>query len=108
VSSNDTTPARRAGKLTRRLAAILIGLTLLIGAIAAAPRAWAALVVAVPAAWSWYLRQNITPGHGTIIGGFFVVTAAAIAYIGTHLTRTSNERNADRSHNQADLQELRR
>ena len=72
-----------------------------------------------PSAWDWYLRQDITPGHGTIIGGFFVVTAAAIAYTGTHLTRTSTERiaiakndldttNAERAHNLADIQELRR
>ena len=92
----------------RRPTAVLVGLLLLIGVIAAAPKAWSELVVAVPAAWSWFLRQNITPGHGTVIGGFFVVAAAVIAYTGTHLTRTSNERNADRSHNRADLQELRR
>lgn len=72
-----------------------------------------------PSAWDWYLRQDITPGHGTIIGGFFVVTAAAIAYTGTHLTRTSTERiaiaknnldktNAENAHNLADIQELRR
>ncbi|WP_426374408.1 pentapeptide repeat-containing protein [Rhodococcoides fascians] len=72
-----------------------------------------------PTAWDWYLRQDITPGHGTIIGGFFVVTAAAIAYTGTHLTRTSTERIADqkntldtlhaaRTHDLADIQELRR
>ncbi|WP_407727657.1 pentapeptide repeat-containing protein (plasmid) [Rhodococcoides fascians] len=72
-----------------------------------------------PSAWDWYLRQDITPGHGTIIGGFFVVTAAAIAYTGTHLTRTSTERiaiakndldktNAENAHNLTDIQELRR
>ena len=69
--------------------------------------------------WDWYLRQDITPGHGTIIGGLFVVIAAAIAYTGTHLTRTSTERiaiakndldktNAEKAHNLADIQELRR
>lgn len=72
-----------------------------------------------PSAWDWYLRQPITPGHGTIIGGFFVVTTGVIAYTGTHLTRTSTERiasdknqletaNAERAHNLADIQELRR
>ncbi|OZD03426.1 hypothetical protein CH275_16805 [Rhodococcus sp. 06-235-1A] len=72
-----------------------------------------------PSSWDWYIRQDITPGHGTIIGGFFVVTAAAIAYTGTHLTRTSTEHiaeqkntldtaNAERAHNLADIQELRR
>ncbi|WP_196250551.1 pentapeptide repeat-containing protein [Rhodococcoides fascians] len=69
--------------------------------------------------WNWYLRQDITPGHGTIIGGLFVVIAAAIAYTGTHLTRTSTERiaiakndldktNAENAHNLTDIQELRR
>ncbi|MFN3538974.1 MAG: pentapeptide repeat-containing protein [Rhodococcus sp. (in: high G+C Gram-positive bacteria)] len=109
MSSKNAIPAAaRPGKSIRRLTAILVGLLLLICVIAVAPKEWAALVVAVPAAWSWYLRQNITPGHGTVIGGFFVVAAAAIAYTGTHLTRTSNARHADRSHNRADLQELRR
>ncbi len=72
-----------------------------------------------PTAWHWYLDQTITPGHGTIIGGIFVVTAAAIAYTGTHLTRTSNERlanqrneldttNTQRAHDLTDTQELRR
>ncbi|MDR6912917.1 uncharacterized protein YjbI with pentapeptide repeats [Rhodococcus fascians] len=72
-----------------------------------------------PSAWDWYLRQDITPGHGTIIGGLFVVIAAAIAYTGTHLTRTSTERiaiakndldktNAESAHNLTDIQELRR
>lgn len=72
-----------------------------------------------PTAWHWYLDQTITPGHGTIIGGIFVVTAAAIAYTGTHLTRTSNERianqrnqldttNTQRAHELTDTQELRR
>ncbi|WP_196249960.1 pentapeptide repeat-containing protein [Rhodococcoides fascians] len=72
-----------------------------------------------PTAWHWYLDQTITPGHGTIIGGIFVVTAAAIVYTGTHLTRTSNERlanqrneldttNTQRAHDLTDTQELRR
>ena len=107
--SKDAGPASSGKKRNlRRLTAASIGLALLITVVIVAPKAWAALIVAVPATWSWFLRQDITPGRGTIIGGFFIVAAAAIAYTGTHLTRTSNQRNADRSHNRADLQELRR
>ncbi|OZC73742.1 hypothetical protein CH274_24565 [Rhodococcus sp. 06-418-5] len=107
--SKDAGPASSGkNRNLRRLTAAIIGIALLITVVIVAPKAWDALIVAVPATWSWFLRQDITPGRGTIIGGFFVVVAAAIAYTGTHLTRTSNQRNADRSHNRADLQELRR
>ncbi|CCQ18452.1 putative uncharacterized protein [Rhodococcus sp. AW25M09] len=90
------------------MAATLISLVLVIGAVAAAPKTWAVLVIEIPAAWSWYLTQNITPGHGTIIGGTFVCVAALIAYTGTHLSRRSTERIANNNNNLADNQELRR
>lgn len=108
MSSKDTSRRDRQPTRRRRLAATLIGLVLVVGIVAAAPKAWAVLVVAVPAAWSWYLNQNITPGHGTIIGGTFVCVAALIAYTGTHLSRRSTERIANNNNNLADLQELRR
>ncbi|AMY20770.1 MULTISPECIES: pentapeptide repeat-containing protein [Nocardiaceae] len=78
----------------------------------------AGLGFGAPTAWRWFLDQDLTPGHGTVIGGMFVGLAAIVAYTGTHLSRKSTERiaaekntldaaTADRAHHLAVTQELR-